>query len=79
MTVKESVPTVLVEKMFDLQVCVPKDWTDNDVEQFANSRSPAGTQNGWKVMHTGHKYLGGDPERVVCSDNPEYVHMRLEC
>ncbi len=72
-------PKVIMYKLFDLQVCVPGQWTDEDIKRFANTTTPAGTSNGWMVMKSGHKYLGGDPERVPCAQRHGCVHVRLEC
>jgi len=72
-------PEVTMHKIFDLQVCIPEDWTDDQVKKFADANAPAGTCNGWTIMKKGHKYLGGDPERVVCKDRNGFVHVRLEC
>ena len=31
----------------DMQVCVPADWTDDQVLVFANAEYECGTENGW--------------------------------
>ena len=62
----------------DMQVCVPKDWTDDQVIQFAESEWPCGTTLGWQIRREGHELLGGSPERVQCSDDPDQVHVMLD-
>jgi hypothetical protein len=64
--------------VFDLQVCVPVDWTDEQLTEFANEQVEAGTTNGWVMMHNGNKYLEGDPERVPCAEKANFIHARLE-
>ena len=63
----------------DMQVCVPKEWTDKQVIEFANDNNPARTTGGWCVVKEGSIYLAGDPERVTCKEHPRNVHIMLEC
>ena len=72
-------PEVTRTSIFDMQVCVPSDWTDEQAEEFANEQNPSGLELGWKMLHNGNKYLGGAGERVNCSKRDGYVHIRLEC
>ena len=72
-------PEVIMHKALDLQVCVPKEFSDFRVKEFADKTCPAGTENGWKIIRKGDKYLGGAPERVPCDTRPENVHVRLSC
>ena len=62
---------------FDMQVCVPADWTDAQVLDFAESQNPCGTSTGWAIRREGDPSLAGDPERMPCakSDN---VHVMLD-
>jgi hypothetical protein len=60
-------------------VCVPKDWTDEQVKKFADTMNPCGTELGWSVRKEGSKFLaGGSPERVVCEDRADFVHVMLD-
>ncbi len=65
---------------FDLQVCVPADWTDEQVKDFAESEYPCGTENGWFIRRKGDEALAGDPERISCQDEDRkgYVHIMLD-
>lgn len=74
-----SKPQVLRMTMLAMQVCVPKSFDDEQVEKFANTDRPAGTELGWKIRKEGHKLLNGDPERVQCRDHADCVHIMLEC
>lgn len=63
----------------DMQVCVPADWTDDQVKTFADHENPCGTENGWQIRREGDEALAGAPERVHCADNPaNRVHITLD-
>jgi hypothetical protein len=70
--------TVTKRNALDMQVCVPADWTDVQVEDFANQQNPCGTEHGWKIRREGAALLRGDKERVECSAHPENVHIMLD-
>ena len=71
-------PEVTRVGVFDMQVCVPKEWTDAQAVEFANSANPCGTHAGWGVRKEGSKFLKGDPERVPCKDRKGMVHIVLD-
>ena len=62
-----------------MQVCVAKDWADEQVTEFANLENPAGTECGWVIRRQGDKALAGDPERKQCGDDCDRVHIMLDC
>ena len=64
--------------LLDMQVCVPSEWTDDQVLVFAASKNPCGTENGWAIRRQGADGLGGDDERVKCEALPEHVHIMLD-
>jgi hypothetical protein len=61
-----------------MQVCVPKDWTDEQVKEFADRMNPCGTTGGWFIRKEGSEYLKGDPERRTCNDKVGFVHIVLD-
>ena len=62
-----------------MQVCVPEDYTDEQVKKFADSENPCGTTNGWAIVKEGNRHLAGDPERQPCMGGREgFVHIMLE-
>jgi len=69
---------VLKKGCFDIQVCVPSYWSNEQTKVFADSEYPCGTENGWRIRHEGDKLLAGDPERVSCSDKFNYVHIMMD-
>jgi len=70
-------PEVVRTCPLDVQVCVPKEWTDEQVTDFANQAYLCGTEAGWQVTKEKDKHLGGDPERVPCKDRMGFVHVML--
>jgi hypothetical protein len=64
--------------LLDMQVCVPKEWTDAQVETFANADNPCGTSLGWQIRREGSPLLAGKPERVTCSTDADHVHIMLD-
>jgi hypothetical protein len=70
-------PTVAKYGSFDCQVCVPVDWTDEQVKAFADKENPSGT-NGWFIRKEGDKALAGQPERNPCTDRAGFVHIMLD-
>lgn len=65
--------------LLTLQLCVPKDWTDEQIVGFANSDQPTGISSQWSIRKEGHPALDGTPERVDCTDRVGFIHVTLEC
>ena len=63
-------PEITMNKLLSIQVCVPQDWTNHDVEMFAEKKNPCGTTHGWVVDEP----LG----RVPCTDRHGFVHVILQ-
>lgn len=60
-----------------MQVCVPKEWKDKQVESFANSanlRSP----DSWHIRKQRDAALMGNDERERCGDRIGFVHIMLD-
>lgn len=64
--------------MLDMQVCVPADWTDEQVKEFADRENLCGTEHGWHIRKAGDETLNGDPERQPCKLRPGSVHIMLD-
>lgn len=73
-----STPQVTRRGALDMQVCVPADWSDEQVKEFADRANLCGTENGWIIRKAGDKDLGKDPERNLCSVRDGYVHVTLD-
>ena len=71
-----TAPNIVGMGLFDLCVCVPGLYTDEQVEEFANREQPCGTEYGWKIRRGDSEELG--PERCQCDDHPENSHVVLE-
>lgn len=74
----EQVAVVTQNRVFDMQVCVPSSWSDEEVLHFANAANPCCTSEGWFIRKEGSHYLGGDPERVPCEERDGMVHIMLD-
>lgn len=75
---KKTMPQVVRRSIFDMQVCVPEFWTNEQVKHFADENNMSGTSRGWIIRKKGDKGLNGDPERVQCSNLAGYVHVMLD-
>ena len=71
--------TVTRTKALAMQVCVPADWTDERIVEFAEEENPCGTDYGWHVCELGAVELAGDADRVNCAQMPGHVHVVLGC
>jgi hypothetical protein len=69
---------VTLHGALDMQVCVPADWTDEQVKEFADRENLCGTTGGWFIRKEGDKALAGSPERAACESRPEHVHVMLD-
>jgi hypothetical protein len=61
-----------------MQVCIPREWTDQQVKEFADRENLCGTRNGWHIRKQGDKALAGADERVRCSGRIDFVHVMLD-
>lgn len=71
-------PEVTRVGVLDMQVCVPEDWSDAQVLEFAEAANPCGTDAGWVIRRQGSEYLQGDDERVSCLERSGFVHLMLD-
>lgn len=62
----------------DMQVCVPADWSDEQVKEFADRENLCGTEHGWQIRRAGDPALAGCAERVQCQDDPNFAHIMLD-
>ncbi len=64
--------------LVDMQVCVPADWSDEQVLNWAEQELRCGTTYGWFIRRAGDAALAGDPERVQCDSRSDHVHIMLD-
>jgi hypothetical protein len=62
----------------DCQVCVPKEWTDEQAIAYAEKEFSCGTENGWQIRRAGDPLLDGAPERMQCASRPTHVHIMMD-
>jgi hypothetical protein len=72
-------PNVPRRGLLDLQVCVPVEYTDEQIEQFANAAEPTGIESSWHMRSADDPAQAGAPIRVPCTKHPENVHVMLSC
>lgn len=71
-------PEITRRGFLDMQVCVPDDWNDFQVEAFAEQKNPCGTSGGWGIRKEGDEALAGMPERNKCEKRENCVHIMLD-
>jgi hypothetical protein len=69
---------VMFRGALSMQVCVPAEWTDDQVKEFADRENLCGTENGWFIRRDGDKALAGARERVTCASDPSRVHIMFD-
>lgn len=65
---KNPEPQTVRMHVFSSQVCVPEDYTDQQVLQFVENENPAGTAGGWQIAENVE-------QRVKCDKREGYVHI----
>lgn len=58
--------------LFSCQACIPRDWTDEQAVELAESENPCGTEHGWQIRKS------GKDERVQCASRSSFVHVMLD-
>lgn len=68
-------PSVAKAGLTWLRVCVPREWTNDQIESWANANVATGISSLWQV-----RTRGEGSERVNCNDHgPDFVHVMLDC
>ena len=75
---KDRLPEITLHRFLCMQVCVPFEWTDEQVLEFANQENLCGTENGWFIRRQGDEALAGDDEQVSCGSRVGCVHIVLD-
>lgn len=74
----DDLPQATIKGLLSMQVCVPTDWTDDQVLKFAEKEYPCGTICGWVIRRQGDELLSGADERVKCAGRDGFVHIMLD-
>jgi hypothetical protein len=69
---------VIWSKALEIQVCVPFEWTDQQIIDFSNTEILCGTHTGWHIRKQGDPKLNGSDERVKCEGRDGFVHVMLD-
>ena len=72
-------PRVTKLARLDMQVCVPWDWTDEQIVEFASRECPMVTEgNKWAIRREGSPLLVVAQEREPCLGRTGYIHVTLD-
>jgi hypothetical protein len=78
---KQGEPLVFRMNFLTCNICVPKDWTEEQILKVAEEQNPAGTSNGWFVytqeMLDENEYSKGTQAIVPCDELEGHVHYIL--
>lgn len=72
------IPWVTRYGALDTQVCLPSDWTDDQIVEFTNAANPSGTVAGWVIRRAGDPSLVGHPECISCGLDSRFIHVMLD-
>lgn len=64
--------------LLEIQVCVPKTFTDEQVEEFTNEDNPTGLESRWRIQ----REVEDNPTyqiRCQCSQKEDHCHLVLIC
>lgn len=64
--------TLIFQSADGAELCVPADWTQREIKNYADSNFPSDTQGGWR-----HRAPDAD-SRVICSAIKHHVHILLD-
>jgi len=73
-----KVPEIVRWSLLNLQVCVPEEYTDAEVIEFADHNHRTGLDHGWRIVRA-DEMTDGSPERNPCSQRKGCVHVLLSC
>lgn len=71
-----KVPEIVRWSLLSLQVCVPEEYTDEAVTEFANKNQPTGLDHDWQIKTD---YENPANIRVPCESRRGCVHVVLTC
>ena len=70
-------PMLTIAALLWCQVCVPEDWTPEQIVAFAEREYPCGTTNGWHLVEEADGILPEGEAVVPCAERPGFVHRVL--
>jgi len=72
--VERIIVTRIAVGVYNMQACVVKDATDEEILEACNRLNPPGTSNGWTRIDR-----EGNMAPVQCENNPDRLHVMLVC
>lgn len=58
-----------------MRLCVPGNFTEEQIVEFAENKNPCGTSHGWELAKEGHLSLEGNKDRIMCAGDVDNVHV----
>lgn len=71
-----KVPEIVRWSLLSMQVCVPEDYTDEAITEFANRNHPTGIESQWQIKT---EYDDDTPVRTPCESRRGCVHVVVIC
>lgn len=68
-------PEIIRETLMSLQLCIPDTWSDEHIEEFANTAKHVGGEWRWRIRQ---EASGSDPARNPCAAQPGHVHLIVD-
>ena len=66
------------ESFLAIQACVPEEWTDEQVLEFAHDPRPRENGFQWWLRREGDPALQGAAERVPCAKRLGHIYVMLD-
>lgn len=76
---EEGQPLVVRSSLLWMQVCVPKDWTNKQVEEWVNKDSPTGITMPWVLTTQAHADEHGYELCAQCQAFGSHHHRLVVC
>lgn len=76
---EEGQPAVVRSSLLWMQVCVPKDWSEEQITNWANINSPTGISSQWELTTLGHALEHGYERCAQCDRFGSHHHMLMVC
>lgn len=73
-----SRPELIGSRLVSVQVCVPDNWSNDQVIDFVQRMPVSWEKEAWEVRKDGDVLLCGHPAKTPCKKKPGYIHMFLD-
>jgi len=70
--------SVMMKGHISMEVCVPAEWSDEQVLEFAEKQNHCRTASGWTIRSECDRSISEAKDRVQCVTRKDYVHIMLD-